>query len=345
MFALPTGPDVLDFDNPEWSRQLLLHLRNNIPLIAHDQMAHVSRAFINHQLGQELPACGPAAALALEDLRATGFCRLGAIVTPAQLGEIHDYLAPLALKSSWDPNGATFSRAEAPKSVNVAEYDAGAIAKAPHLRNLSLGPEVAPVVAHYLGVPPTIPYLVSWWSLHGRSEPRDAQLFHVDAHDFKWVKLFVYLTDVDASTGPHVIVRGSHDRGRRNELLKALAQRRPDVAEALRTALSKRQRFQDDHVEALYGAETIVSIDGRAGDAFLVDTAAIHKGLPPDTDDRLIFQALYTLTPTIKNPVSPVFLPGAYRDHARCAGEAAMSKEFWRYCNRLILRDPEIEPN
>lgn len=343
MFTLPTGPDVLDFDNPEWSRQLLLHLRNNIPLIAHDQMANVSRAFINRQLGQPLPACGPTAATALEDLRTNGFCRLGSILTSSHIGEIHDYFARLPLTNAWAPDAPSFQRAQAPASVNVADYGAEAIAKAPHLRDLTLGPDVSPVVSHYLGVPPTISYLMSWWSFHGRAEARDAQLFHVDSHDFKWVKLFVYLTDVDGSAGPHVVVRGSHDHVKRNERLKALAQHRPDAAQALRTALSYRQRFEDDHVEALYGAENIVSIEGRAGEAFLVDTCALHKGLPPDTKDRLIFQALYTLMPTIKNPVSPVSIAGAYQGHARAAAEAPVSREFWRYCNRLILRDPEID--
>lgn len=343
MAAPPTGPEILDFDNPEWSRQLLLQLRNNIPLIAHDQMAGVSRVFINRQLGLALPECGPDATRALDDLRTSGFCRLGTVLTPAQINEIHDYFAPLPLSNAWEPGGPTFMRSEAPASLNIAEYSAEAVAKAPHLRDLTLGEAVAPVVSNYLGVPPTIPYLLSWWSFHGRPEARDAQLFHVDAHDFKWVKLFVYLTDVDANAGPHVVARGSHDRGKRNDLLKALATHNPEASTALRTALMKRQRFQDDHVEALYGPENLVSIEGRAGEAFLVDTAAIHKGLPPRTDDRLIFQALYTLTPTVKNPVQPLSLGGAYREHARSAGDAALSTEFWRYCNRLILRDPEID--
>ena len=51
-----------------------------------------------------------------------------------------------------------------------------------------------------------------------RPEPKDAQLFHADFHDFKWLKLFVYLTDVTDRSGPHVMVRGSHD--------PSLAQRR-----------------------------------------------------------------------------------------------------------------------
>ena len=84
-------------------------------------------------------------------------------------------------------------------------------------------------------------------------------------------------------------------------------------------------------------------IDGRAGDAFLVDTAAIHKGLLPKSTDRLVFQVLYSLLPTIKNEVSPVTVTGAYRRYRDSTGDKAVSESFWRYSTRLILRDPEIE--
>jgi hypothetical protein len=211
------------------------------------------------------------------------------------------------------------------------------------LRDLALNPTVLPVVSKYLGVPPTIPYLASWWSLRERGKARDAQCFHIDFHDFKWVKLFVYLTDVDASAGPHVMVRGSHNRVERQKRFDALKEQNTDANDALLEAFRNAPRFEDRHVEAFFGAENLISIDGRAGDAFLVDTAAIHKGLLPKSTDRLVFQSLYTLLPTIKNEVSPVTVPGAYRRYRDSAGDKAVSESFWRYSTRLILRDPEVE--
>jgi hypothetical protein len=84
-------------------------------------------------------------------------------------------------------------------------------------------------------------------------------------------------------------------------------------------------------------------IDGRAGDAFLVDTAPIHKGLLPKNTDRLVFEVLYSLLPTIKGGVSPVTVPGAYRRYRDSAGDKAVLEPFWRYITRLVLRDPEVE--
>jgi hypothetical protein len=343
MFVLPTGPGILDFDNPEWSRQFLLQLRMNIPDAAHGHLAEVARAFINQHLDQPIPPCGPAATSALASLRSDGFCSLGQLLSAAQLADIHAYLEPNALVDSWNSDGPRFPRDQVPPSVNVAEYDAETVVRAPHLHDAVVGQKVFPVVSNYLGVPPTVPYLLSWWSLHDRDQARDAQFFHVDAHDFKWVKLFVYLTDVDANAGPHVMVRGSHDRAARNERLAMLSKTDPEAARAIQDALRRGERFDDDHVAAMFGAENFMSLEGRAGEAFLVDTAAIHKGLLPISRDRLVFQALYTLLPTIKNPVTPVALPGAYRKYAASAAPAAMPSVLWKYCNRLISRDPEIE--
>ena len=34
--------------------------------------------------------------------------------------------------------------------------------------------------------------------------------FHYDTHDFKSLTIFIYLTDVDAESGPHMYIRGTH---------------------------------------------------------------------------------------------------------------------------------------
>ena len=339
----PTGPRVFDYDNPNWARQLLLQLRYNIPITDHDHIARITQAFINRQLQFPMPPVDDTANLAVAALTANGFCRLGQVLTAGQIAEIRAFLDPLPLTDSSRTGGPGFGRDEVPATVNVAQYDAGAIARAPYLRDLAFDPAILPAVSRYLGVPPTIPYLASWWSLRERGQPRDAQLFHIDFHDFKWVKLFVYLTDVDANAGPHVMVRGSHNRAERQKRFEAL--KKQDTAEnnALLESFRHANRFEDHHVEAFFGAENLISIDGRAGEAFLVDTAAIHKGLLPTSTDRLVFQALYSLLPTIKDEVSAVTVPGAYRRYRDSAGDGVVSEAFWRYSTRLILRDPEIE--
>ncbi|GFE69167.1 hypothetical protein [Chroococcus sp. FPU101] len=55
-----------------------------------------------------------------------------------------------------------------------------------------------------------------WWSfaVNVESEKRyqAAQFFHYDLDDFQFLKFFFYLTDVDQTSGSHVVVQGSHQR-------------------------------------------------------------------------------------------------------------------------------------
>jgi len=43
----PTGPRVFNYDNPNWARQLLLQLRDNIPITDHDWRACTDPVSIN----------------------------------------------------------------------------------------------------------------------------------------------------------------------------------------------------------------------------------------------------------------------------------------------------------
>jgi hypothetical protein len=104
-------------------------------------------------------------------------------------------------------------------------------------------------------------------------------MFHYDLDDFKFIKFFFYLTDVDAGSGPHVAVRTSHLRRRVARFGDRL----------------KVRRYSDDEVIGLYGRDQIVSITGPAGMGFAEDTICIHKGQTPVSRERLILQFQYAL--------------------------------------------------
>jgi ectoine hydroxylase-related dioxygenase (phytanoyl-CoA dioxygenase family) len=166
-------------------------------------------------------------------------------------------------------------------------------------------PRVLLVVEGALGAKPTLAAIRVWWSTPTQSgEPEHAELFHRDVDDLRFIKLFVYLTDVDENTGPHMFVSGSH---RQNRL----------------TAIS---RYGDSEVEQAFGSRNILSITGKAGTAFLENTFGVHRGVPPRQGPRLIFQPLYTLRPVIFGPPKPL-----------CRREN-FSPSFDPYINRVFLR-------
>lgn len=64
----------------------------------------------------------------------------------------------------------------------------------------------------YLGARPVADVLTMWWHTAYSQIPDSeaAQYFHFDMDRPKWLKYFIYLTDVEPVNGPHSFVAGSH---------------------------------------------------------------------------------------------------------------------------------------
>jgi hypothetical protein len=67
----------------------------------------------------------------------------------------------------------------------------------------------------------------------------------------------------------------------------------------------------------------MLQIQGRSGDAFLEDTFGLHKGQPPLTQRRLLFQVEYSVNPIPVYDYRPLTLKTEQR--------------FDPYINRLYL--------
>jgi ectoine hydroxylase-related dioxygenase (phytanoyl-CoA dioxygenase family) len=98
--------------------------------------------------------------------------------------------------------------------------------------------------------------------------------FHYDTHDFKSLTVFVYLTDVDLDSGPHVTILGSH----KNKTLKDLA----------------RIYFRDDVAQKLY-PDQIKTVLGTKGLVFIEDTSGYHKAAVCNKESRLLLSIDYVL--------------------------------------------------
>jgi hypothetical protein len=153
--------------------------------------------------------------------------------------------------------------------------------EAPLIAELARDPVLLSIAARYLESPPTLVGVNLFWSypatVSAEQHSYAAQMFHYDLDDFKFLKFFFYLTDVDETSGPHVIVRASHRSKRHSSFAERL----------------KVRRYSDDEIRATYGAENIVTIMGPAGTGFAEDTLCIHKGQSPVTRERLILQFQY----------------------------------------------------
>jgi hypothetical protein len=157
------------------------------------------------------------------------------------------------------------------------------------------------IASRYLGMSPVQDLVAMWWSTpagEGASAAA-AQQFHFDLDRLSFVKVFVFLTDVDQTTGPHEYVRGSH-RSTPQELRR---DRRHSDGEVLRA-------FHDD----------VVSIEGLRGTIFLADTRGLHKGRHLERGHRLVFQTEYA-TSLFGAPFSRVVVDRPHPDLADMAAQ------------------------
>jgi hypothetical protein len=149
----------------------------------------------------------------------------------------------------------------------------------PDVQRLMADPTFLAVAQAYLGCAPVLDIVALWWSVPFGNTPsaEGAQLYHFDMDRVKWLKFFIYLTDVTPETGPHRFVAGSHRSGHTPKSL-------------LRRGYA---RLPDAEVESAFPRESLITFTGPRGTIFAEDTRGLHKGIPPVAGPRLVLEFEY----------------------------------------------------
>ena len=246
---------------------------------------------------------------AARTLEAQGQALLGEVLTLEQCRAVRDFLERQKVSDPYRdgiPGWLPLEAGRHPHS-HVGYHEHADVVRAPHLLALANSPEILGVIERLFGCRPTISYMAAWWSYPTGIAAQQAENFHRDIDDWAFIKLFVYLTDVDEDKGPHVYVRGSASASRANAI----------------------QRYQDDEIAALFPPSDIVKMTGNAGCAFLENTFGLHKGQPVKEGNRLIFQAVYSMLPLPYGPKAPVI--------GRTEAERVAAMELDPYVNRIYV--------
>jgi hypothetical protein len=156
-----------------------------------------------------------------------------------------------------------------------------ALLASPLLQALSRDPQLLAIAREYLRTEPVLIGVRMWWSFVGPADADEqrmsAQGFHYDIDGYRGLTFFFYLTDVGLSNGPHVYVRGSHNR------------------KSWKHTVSIYKGRSDAEINECYGLERQVVSCGSAGSGFAEDILGFHKGVHPESGDRLIVQLRYGL--------------------------------------------------
>ena len=165
------------------------------------------------------------------------------------------------------------------KKSNIYKFSSNDLIQNQWVQDLIMDPVLIKIARNYLGVNPIFDFAAMWWSTDSKTKKEDAaQEYHFDLDRPKWLKIFIYLTDVNKDNGPHCYISGTHKVGNKpQEILD-----RGYV------------RVVDKELENHYPKSSFKEVTGPAGTVVFGDTGCWHKGKPIIKGDRLILQLEYT---------------------------------------------------
>ena len=137
-------------------------------------------------------------------------------------------------------------------------------------------PVILELARQYIGREPVYYRSELLWTFpeNPLSETIYTQFFHCDINDYRNLKFFFYLTDVDSDCGPHSYIKGSNKRRSLLHQTQGGLIRPAQEAEFIR----------------FYGADQIVNICGLVGSGFMGDPYCLHRGGSPKKNARLLLQ-------------------------------------------------------
>jgi len=242
---------------------------------------------------------------AVKELRACGLAELAPLASSGAIAAMFGYFIDKPVVA---PDGRRMSFSDLPAQIASASYDLKTIIECPGLMELVNSLVVLKIASAYLGCCPTLSSLGVRWSLPNADGAALYQSFHRDIDDWRFLKLFIYLTDVTETSGPHGYVQNT-----------------------LRSTFGVREsRYEVDEVDARFGLDKLRTITGPAGTTFMADTLGVHRGGVPTGSARLILQAQYSLLPVYAFEYAPVETSTASID---------------TYSNRLMVRPARDRAN
>ena len=175
----------------------------------------------------------------------------------------------------------------------VGRYDIEEVEalKNPEVQEFVSDPLMALIAQKYLDQPVIMDEVACWWTTTKKAEDANlnAQMFHQDRDRLSFLKFFIYLTDVEPDTGPHVYLRGSHTR--------------------IPFGLRFDGRVTDDSVKKAGLWSDVHELTGPAGTLMAVDTIGLHKGKTPTASDRLALESEFSTSLFGTSYERPEFTP------------------------------------
>ncbi len=168
------------------------------------------------------------------------------------------------------------------REILLAQYF-NAQEECPAISRIAEDPLLKLIALNYIGSVPKYLGATLWWTFpvnpNRADQMKHAHFFHRDIDDFKFLKFFFYLTDVDAGDGGHWVVAGSHRNAPKLSIKDHFMTR----------------RFEDEEINKYYEDADTIEVVGLKGAGFAEDTLCVHKAATPTRNPRLILQLQFGL--------------------------------------------------
>ena len=183
------------------------------------------------------------------------------------------------------------------------------------IQNIISDPLIISISQNYFESQPILAASHMWWSTNFKKKPDSyaAQMYHFDFDGTKWLKFFIYLTDVNSLNGPHMFIKKSH---KNNGIPWRL--RKKGYA-----------RISDQEIHQYFSSDKICEFFGKKGDLIIEDSRGYHKGKPVEENDRLILEIQYTDTLLYKKTKSPTL----YSYNTNFENLMKKNKNFFSFIN------------
>jgi hypothetical protein len=298
------SPDFL-FRGEDFQQFMLMMLKGALSKKARDEVGEAAAKFVAmygklHGLGiADITAQADRNAVAL--LRKDGFALVGDVFPPSDVDAIYKYIEDKPIRyfnNGYDSaEGESFGRFhELPGNTRFGYYSETDICRCPAIYRAIHNPHLLDTMAAYLETLPTISTVSLWWSFPSDVSTGGMQFYHHDRGDFRSCNLFVYLSDVQKTGGPHAFVKKTHNY----DVLAQWAQGHfGDDAKALKDfwVWMESHRKADEQIRNIFSENEIKVITGPKGRSFFEDTRGLHKGTPPESESRLCFEIVYSTLP------------------------------------------------
>ena len=180
----------------------------------------------------------------------------------------------------------TYNNIEDKKNLSSKfRYDESKIFNVEVINKLIFDPCIIQICENYFESRACLSNIDLWWtpvrkraSIKNEIANKSAQFFHFDLDRIKWLKFFIYLTDVTLDDGPHEYIEGTNNVSRKEKKF---------LKEGYK-------RIKDEKIYNYYNSSSIKKILGKKGTIFVGDTSCFHRGSPPVKNDRLLLVIEYS---------------------------------------------------